>query len=329
MMSETSFHTPAHPGVAPSPLLFSPVEGNWLRETLPDLAIARVEKADGNMVPAEAGYYRLTLANGQLLFAKVKVGERAAKEAKAAALSSDLNHLGAASLAPDRAQIRRADGLSVFVYPWIEQAFYDESLEGIANLGEALAFLHVKMRHLSGSMEPQKHLFEIWEDRLAMVPAASFGEDYRRLLAGAGETFSRGTSQIAHNDIHRGNVIFDTSNVVAFIDFEDAVETNSSPLVDIAAGLERFCLLPEPSEEKAHAFLASYAKASGGSLAATSFEIAQVGLCRCYHAIAILELSRAPTNPIWQTERRKFDALLEKWRGWEQVIAAAIATLRV
>lgn len=328
-MCEPGFNAPVHLDVTPRPLNFSPVAADWLRDILPDLFLTSIEKADGVTVPAEAGYYRLTLANGQLLFAKVKTGDRAAKEAKAAVLSSTLNQLGAASLAPERGQVRSDNGLSVFVYPWIEEVFYDESLEGITSLGKSLAHLHMRMRELPGQTDRQRHLFDIWEGRLALTSDLPFADDYRRLLAAVGESFAREASQIAHNDIHRGNVLFDASKVAAFIDFEDAIDTVSSPLVDISASLERFCLLPEASEEKVRAFLASYATNSGGLVAATAHEIAQVGLCRCYNALAILELSRAPDNPLWQAERRKFISLLEKWRRWEQIIALGLQSLRI
>ena len=329
MTSETDFNAPAHPGHDPIPLRFSPVDGKWLLKIFADLPIAKVEKAADGSGNTEAGYYRLTLADGRLLFAKVKSGERATREHKAAELSSQLNRLGAATLAAERTEVRQEDGLSLFLYPWIEPAFYDESLKGLANMGEALALLHSRMRNLPQPNATRKHLVDIWEDRLRLAHNADHAEDYLRLLSGAGDALARTTSQIAHNDIHRGNVIFEGSEVVAFIDFEDAVETRSSPLVDIAASLERFCLSPTPSEVKVRALLAGYASASDGTYETSASEIIQVGLCRCYHALTVLELSKAPENPAWLDERKKFSALLDKWPLWREIIRSALHGLRI
>ncbi|MFN7092369.1 MAG: phosphotransferase enzyme family protein [Allorhizobium sp.] len=328
MTSETDFHAPAHPGYDPVPMQFSPVENSWLVEALADLSIAKIRKAEDGSGKANSGYYQLTLGNGRLLFAKVKSGERADKEMKAAALSSRLNRLGAATLAAERTDTRQ-DGLSLFLYPWIEPAFYDDSLKGLSNMGEALALLHGKMRDLPERDTPSKHLFHLWEDKLRLMPASGFAEGNRRALSGAGEVFARVTGQTAHNDIHRGNVIFDAAKVVAFIDFEDAVEISSSPLVDIAASLERFCLSPHPSKDKVRALLTGYARSSDGTHEATASELVQVGLCRCYHALAILELSKAPENPAWIAEKRKFLTLLDRWPEWEEIVGGAFPRLRI
>lgn len=329
MTSETDFNAPAHPGHDPVPMQFSTVDGKWLSQAFADLPIVKVEKAEDGSGSAEAGYYRLTLAGGRLLFAKAKSGDRANREHKAAALSSHLNRLGAATLAAKQTETLHEGGLSLFLYPWIEPAFYDESLAGLANMGEALALLHGKMRELPQSNAPGKHLFDTWEQRLRLTPDTTYADDYRRVLSGAGEAFERTHGQIAHNDIHRGNVIFEGSEVVAFIDFEDAVETSSSPLVDIAASLERFCLSPAPSEVKVRTLLAGYASASNGVHDTSASEIIQVGLCRCYHALTILEQSKAPENPAWLAERKKFSALLDKWPQWGEIIGGALHGLRI
>ncbi|PCI02477.1 MAG: hypothetical protein COB78_13250 [Hyphomicrobiales bacterium] len=328
-MCESNFNAPAHLEIAPRPLRFSNVTAGWLRKAFTELSVIGVEKAGYLAVPVETGYYRLKTADGRLLFAKVKTGKQAAKEAKAAALSSSLYQLGAASLKLNRSTFLRDEDLSIFVYPWLEQAFFDGSLDGTKSLGKSLALLHMRMRDLPKDTEKKRHLFEVWEDRLMLIPNVSFASDYRSLLTAAGEAFARSTNQMAHNDIHRGNVIYEGSKVAAFIDFEDAVDTISSPLVDISASLERFCLLPELSDEKVRGFLSSYVKASGSFLTATATDIVTVGLCRCYNAIAILELSRAPENQVWQAERHKFNILLEKWHRWEQTIALAIRSIQV
>jgi thiamine kinase-like enzyme len=329
MTSESNFSAPAHPGYDPIPLRFAPVDGEWLFKIFANLPVAKVEKAVDGSGSAEAGYYRVTLADGRLLFAKVKSGERAARERKAAELSSQLNRLGAATLAAERTETRQEDGLSVFLYPWIEPAFYDESLKGLANMGTSLAMLHSTMRSLPQSNTPRKHLFDIWEGRLLLAHKADHTEDYLRLLSAAGDAFARTPSQIAHNDIHRGNVIFKGSEVVAFIDFEDAVETLSSPLIDIAASLERFCLSPTPSEARVRALLTGYATASDGIHQTSASQITQVGQCRCYHALTVLELSKAPENPAWQDERKKFLALLDKWPQWGEIIDGALRGLLI
>lgn len=324
MTSETDFNAPAHPGHDPIPLRFSRVDGKWLSKIFADLPIEKVEKAADGSSNTEAGYYRLTLANERLLFAKVKSGERAAREHKAAELSSQLNRLGAATLAAERTETRQEDGLSLFLYPWIEPAFYDESLAGLANLGGALALLHSRMRNLPQPEAPQKHLFDIWEDRLRLAHTADHAADYRRLLSSAGDALALTRSQIAHNDIHRGNVIFEGPEVMAFIDFEDAVDIRSSPLIDIAASLERFCLSPAPSEIKVRALLTGYANASDGTQDISASDITHVGLCRCYHALTVLELSRDPGNPAWLHERKKFLALLDNWLQWGEIIGGAL-----
>ncbi|SOE17805.1 phosphotransferase family enzyme [Hoeflea halophila] len=327
MTSETDFNAPAHPGHDPIPLRFSPVDGKWLSNVFADLPIERVEKAANGCSTADAGYYRLTLADGRLLFAKVKSGERATREHKAAELSSQLNRLGAATLAAERT--RKEDGLSLFLYPWIEPAFYDDSLKGLANLGGALALLHSKMRNLPQPNAPGQHLLDIWADRLRLARNADHAADYLLALSRASDALARTKSQIAHNDIHRGNVIFEGSEVVAFIDFEDAVDTRSSPLIDIAASLERFCLSPAPSEIRVRALLTGYANASDGTHAISACDITHVGLCRCYHALTVLELSKDPENPAWRDERDKFLALLDDWPQWGEIIGRAFDGLLI
>lgn len=329
MTSDPEFITPAHPGHYPIPLRFFSVDGGWMTQALCDLPIVKVEKAESCSDKAEAGYFRLTLGDGRLLFAKIKSGERASRESKAATLSSRLNRLGAATLATERTETIPEEGLTIFLYPWIDPAFYDESLTGLAKMGEALALLHSKMRALTLTTVPRKHLFDTWEDLLRLTPDTCHAEDYRRVLAGAGNAFARVSSQIAHNDIHRGNVLFKGSEVVAFIDFEDSVEANSSPLVDIAASLERFCLAQKPSEDKVRALLTGYAGASDGIHETSASEIVQVGLCRCYHAITILELSKAPLSPAWHAERSKFSALLKRWPRWGEILGGPLHGLRV
>ncbi|OCW56991.1 phosphotransferase enzyme family protein [Hoeflea olei] len=329
MTSDTGFQAPIHPGHDPIPLRFTAIEGEWVSQALPDLAIAGAERAEDGRPDARTGYYRLTLADGRQLFAKVKAGERAERERQAAALSSQLHRLGAATLAAERIQSFRQDGLSLFLYPWVAPAFYDGSLAGLTSLGEALALLHGRMRALPPDFAPRRHLLDLWQDRLGRVAQASFADDYRRALGGAGEAFARGESQIAHNDIHRGNVLFSGSKVVAFIDFEDAVATGSSPLVDIAGSLERFCLSPEPGEEKVRALLAGYARRDEAGGVTSASGLVDVGLCRCYHALAILEFSKAPENPAWVAERTKFTTLLDRWSEWGKVIDAALRGLGV
>jgi Ser/Thr protein kinase RdoA (MazF antagonist) len=129
-------------------------------------------------------------------------------------------------------------------------------------------------------------------------------------------------SQLIHNDYHRGNVLMGAGGVAAVLDFDDAIAATGSTLIDIAIGLERFCLAgntPELGAQLVTAFMAGYGR-SMSDLSARGLEL--IATARLLFSLGILHDTPRPDDPGWRAEDDKFKGLLQRWPAWRQLLIA-------
>lgn len=278
---------------------------------VPDRHIVKAQKHHAGR--EIAGYYKLQLASGQMLFAKVKSPARAVVELSAASLTSRLHGMGAPTL-PLKDHLVLPEGVHAFLYPWIEGAFFNDSLEQLSEIGSMLAVLHDTLAEHAKAGPDLPPLIDLWMERSASIPDGSVREDYVRLLEQVTVLFGD-PRKLAHNDLHRANLLFDEGgNVRAFLDFEDSVNVASSELVDLAAVIERFCCYPDISRDRCSFFLSRYSAKRKSGFATRAEDLVNIGLCRCYHSLAVLWSDPRWNDERWEAEVAKFHHLIDNWK---------------
>lgn len=298
------------------------------RDLMPELRIEQVHRAERNEQSGLCGYYQIQTSGGERLFAKIKPPRRATREGRAAEISTWLSQQGASTLPLRYPPQQGPAGEWIFLYPWLESRFFDESPTQVQNLGRALALLHNQLAAFPLEEKDWTLLVDSWKAQLKSVPSATFALEYQASLSVVEPLFrGRGTC-LAHNDLHRANVLFGIQNdLPTFLDFEDMVGVRSSVLVDVAAVIERFCFWPEVDVPKARLFLTHYLACIENSVVFNPVELVQVGLCRCFHSLAILHAVAEPENPGWCLEVAKFENLIQCWKRWEGALGRALATV--
>lgn len=327
-MSSSTFVPPAHGNLLPGEMRFAEDATTLWWALLPELGIEHAHRAEHHGQSGLCGYYKIQTTAGALLFAKVKPPWRAEREALGAEVSTWLFQQGASTLPLQYPPQQGPAGEWIFLYPWLESRFFDESQTQVQNLGRALAFLHNQLARFPVDAGESKSLLDSWKAQLQRVPVAAFVREYKSSLSLVEPVFSSLGSCWAHNDLHRANVLFNTYNHwPTFLDFEDLVGVRSSVLVDVAAVIERFCFWPEVDVPKARLFLAHYLAGQESAVALSAAELVQVGLCRCFHSLTILQAVRDPENPVWGLEVAKFENLIACWQRWEGPLRRALAEI--
>lgn len=325
-MSSSGFVAPAHYDLVPGGMSFTLNAAETLGKFLPELAIEQIHKAEGQPQTSLCGHYKIKTKSGALFFAKVKAFDKAQREDVASELSTRLFHQGARAIPlHSSSQALGPDGMRIFVYPWVDGMFFDESDVQTETLGRELAALHNALHKLSRSGVKRKNILDIWKEQLGLTAYTSFAPEYAARLRVAEKVFSRSEGYLAHNDLHRANVLFARDGgVAAFIDFEDSAGVNSSILVDLSAVIERFCLLPDSSRKRVSLLLTNYLNQLDRDVELRASDIVQIGICRCFHSLSILNASPAYGNPGWMSEVAKFEILIKRWQNWEPLLLSTI-----
>ena len=314
---------PAHPALRPKPLNYQPAAGtvaDALRQSLGGVTISRATTAHA----APFGYYRVEAA--QPLFVKVAPRERLAHMLAVQTLVVRLA-AEACPVQPMQGEPLQLPGGAVgFVHEYLTERFADDSVADAFQVGAALRAIHLALAGASGAATAVR-LSSQWHRAMAEFPARDrFAADVAEAVLSewniTGEVLDR-DRQLIHNDYHRGNVLMGADGVAAVLDFDDAIVSVGSPLVDLATGLERFCLADVP-DELSIALAAAFMEGYGRSPAQTSAkELRLLAVARLLFSLSILDSSPRPDSQAWQTERRKFVTLIENWRQWQQRLISA------
>jgi Ser/Thr protein kinase RdoA (MazF antagonist) len=138
-------------------------------------------------------------------------------------------------------------------------------------------------------------------------------------------------AQPVHDDLHPGNVLFGRDgDVLAFLDFEEALHSHGSTWIDLAWIIERFCLLgpaPARADLLARSFLDAYCQA-GGRPSGAAGVLADALLWRNYRALAVLAAQPEPSTPARHAEWSKFCGILDCLDGWRPLLARLEAGVR-
>ena len=281
-----------------------------LKLAIPDIKIIRCQA----LSEASAhNYYHLSTDHGNL-FAKIKAPERAIIEKSGIRLTTQLAELGVLTPKLYRKPITLQNGNVLFLYLWCNHSPFASNRDSILSLSENLALLHKSLRKIDYPIE--KSIADIFFDNANNLTKTKLAPAAEKALLQFQKLYENSTKQLAHNDIHIGNVLFNNNKVVAFIDFEDSLNIASTTLIDIAATIERF-ILCNNKEVFIQNFLISYARAANLKREPQLSEILIAGRARCYNSLGILSNSPQPKNHKWIFEWKKFIFLLERWQQWE------------
>jgi Ser/Thr protein kinase RdoA (MazF antagonist) len=309
---------PAHPGKEPLALQFSTLHGTRAMPLIRATGAALVERAlHPTFFPL--GYYRLS--GGQLskpVFAKILAAEQMAREA----LACDLANRAASAGLPALHSMGKTSALDdthyLMCWPWVDAHFYKGTTAELSNLGAALRRLHDFLRQ---QMTPEwetrgrRALDTAWQSFENLVQAtpleAHIASALRQLLQDRQgvDCLLADQAQPLHNDLHRGNVLFDDrGRVFAFLDFEEAIDSFASPWLDVSWVVERFCVESQAriTRQKIEKVLTTYRPAGLKDMQCKiGNRLKVLGLWRNLHSLALLH--RMPIrSPHWRREWKKF-----------------------
>lgn len=317
---------PAHPALRPRPLEYAAASGDIADRLGLALGGAEVHRArTAHLSPF--GYYRVVAE--QRLFVKVCPRGRLPHLLAVQDLIAQLRGAGCPVQPMLGAPLDLADNAVGLVYAYIPERFARDTAADAARVGLALRSVHEAL----ASIPPPMAVMPIsaqWRAGLARLGGASISDDF--IVTCANALLSRWDrvadildrdSQLIHNDYHRGNVLMGTDGVVAVLDFDDSISAVASPLVDLAIGLERFCLADTPREAGTRlvaAFLEGYGRRMS-EISATELE--SVALARLLFSLSILHANPRTGDQGWQAENSKFTGLLRNWPHWRQALIVA------
>lgn len=317
---------PAHPALRPLPLHYEPISGevaDTLRRDLGARAVDRARTAHA----APYGYYRVT--GEQALFVKVSPRERLSHVQAVQALVTQLQGAGCPVQPMLGAPLHITEDAMGLIYPYIPERFAQDSTTEAGQVGAALRGIHEALSSIAPSVAPAK-ISEQWhavilrlrncasQDPLVGEKAADILSRWEAVV----DMLDQG-SQLIHNDYHRGNVLMGPEGVVAVLDFDDAIAATGSPLIDLAIGLERFCLAgaaPALGARLSAAFLGGYGR---GLADLSAGELECIATARLLFSLGILHANPRWDDPGWQAEHEKFIGLLANWQMWRQMLVEA------
>jgi len=208
---------------------------------------------------------------------------------------------------------------TLFLGHWIEGGFSAAIGTEMDSLGATVARLHRFLRDARspGASTNEIALIEALSGcpRLAATSREALDDVLRRcdeVRANLGSP-----SQPIHNDLHVANVLFDAQGRVAgVLDFEEAVHSTGSPVIDLSWVVERFCFArgATQAETLAARFLAAY-RAGAGRLAVPRGAFFDAIRWRSLFALGLL--ADAPSDDI--------DAARAEWGKFEWILAASPA----
>jgi Ser/Thr protein kinase RdoA (MazF antagonist) len=150
-------------------------------------------------------------------------------------------------------------GYALTVSPWVASRHVDMHVDPV-QLAEAVARLHRLLSKAPDAAKVQQRAGqrrEALQDRLRGVssgPAA-------RILDHTGQSLGLMddlAGQVLHGDLNPGNILITDVGSICFCDFEDAIHTYGSPVIDLAIIVER--LLLSRGEAVIATFLRTYQK---------------------------------------------------------------------
>ena len=316
---------PAHPGAAPRPLQFRELGGATAARLREITGAVWVERAE-HPTPAPAGYYRL--GGGSLpapVFAKVLTPAQMARETPASALADDAARANLPTLHTMGAPVALDDTHHVLCWPWVEAQFSVGKPVELAHLGAALRQLHAFLRlHATSAWQARgRRVLDITWANLEQLAQTTERETHlfralQQLLQNRSqfETLLLAEAQPVHDDLHRGNVLFNAhGQVTAFLDFEEALDAFASPWLDLSWVVERFCVGPDTATTRQNTthFLQAYRpEGFNEPLQITNQRLELFGLWRNLRALALLH--KMPVHPPhWHEEWEKFSQVVQRY----------------
>lgn len=313
---------PAHPGTALKPLRFHELQDANAARLKAATGAARVERAV-HPTPAPVGYYRLS--GGELptpVFAKVLTNAQMMRERPASILANRAARAGLPALHTLGEAIALEDTHHVMYWPWVEARFSTCTATELASLGAALRHLHTFLRAQATpdwQARGQQALESTWQrlEHLAHAPQLQphLAHALQQLIQDrvGVEACLMFQAQPIHDDLHRGNVLFDRQGqIVAFLDFEEALDAFATPWMDLSWAIERFCVGPDAAttRQKTAQFLQAYQPNGFSEPASTTdYRLQRLTLWRNMRALALLH--QMPERPYhWNQEWEKFSQLI-------------------
>jgi Ser/Thr protein kinase RdoA (MazF antagonist) len=211
------------------------------------------------------------------------------------------------------------------VYAYIPERFAEDTTEDAAQVGAALRSIHDALAIIAPSTAAVR-ISDQWRDAIARLRHDPVADSF--IEANVDALLSQWVlvadildrhSQLIH-DYHRGNVLMGAGCVAAVLDFDDSISSVASPLVDLAIGLERFCLAdtsPELGIRLAAAFLEGYSRPIS-QISATELE--RIAIARLLFSLSILRSNPRTDDPGWQAENSKFIGLIRSWPKWRRAL---------
>lgn len=316
--------TPAHPGAKMRPLQYRALDDDLATRMRQVTGAQRVERAHHPAHPPQ-GYYRLS--GSQLatpIFAKVITLDRLTREVRACDLANQAARAGLPALHSLGDAWALDDAHQVMCWPWVDGHFSSGSEAELTNLGRSLRELHefLSTRHAPDwEVRGRASRVNTWHILEQLAQVADLDGSVMRALqwllkrrARVEAELSEGAQPI-HDDLHRGNVLFDAQGqVLAFLDFEEALDAWATPWLDLSWVTERFCAGPDlPSTQaKAVCFLNAY-QCTGATQpkGVVNTRLGLLGLWRNLRALALLHRME-PRTTHWRQEREKFQLMLSR-----------------
>lgn len=321
----TAVDLPAHPTLRPRPLDYEPVSSDLADQLQRVLGATEVHRAT-TAHAAPYGYYRVTATD--VLFVKVVPRNRLPHFIAVQVLAAQLHKAGSPVKPMLREPLDLPDNAVGLVYPHIAHRFAQDNPVDAERVGSALRSIHDALASIVPPAAVSR-ISEQWHSTIAGLREAPFLDPLVDTLVA--DMLSRWNmisgsldrdSQLIHNDYHRGNVLMGPQGVEAVLDFDDAIAATGSPLIDLAVGLERFCLAdttPEVGARLAAAFFAGYGR---GMTQMSAGELERIASARLLFSLGILHANPRIDDPGWQGENRKFVRLLRSWTQWRQTLIA-------
>jgi Ser/Thr protein kinase RdoA (MazF antagonist) len=320
--------TPAHKELIPASFFYQEYEDAALLLQLQQNGFAALKllKANYNS-DSPIGYYKIILEGEKPLFMRIARPSKKGQLLRANVIARQIEHhknkrandltFTANYLIAAIDYMSASTPFFILIYPWLDgNLLQNDSLESMQELGANLAYMHNIMKDIPATAIKQrtnKH-FEALETALKRYAPQS---PYTDILQ-AWENYkdiALENRQLIHNDLHRGNIIFDNDNALHFLDFEEACTAYLNPVLDISWIAERFCLIGDgglSASEKFSAFIEKYA-AINPKLPHEDIA-AQIKVCikvRSYYCLALIHEAKSQ-NPLTKldSEEAKFKYIL-------------------
>lgn len=307
---------PAHPGQTLRPLQFLTLDDELAARLRLLTGAERVERAL-HPVPAPVGYYRLSKGHlGDRVFAKIVPTAQTSRQWAASQLSDAAAKTGLPALRSLAEPLVLDEAHAILQWPWVDGRFTEGSQEDLISLGAAMRDLHRFLRELATPVWQARGRCAwkaTWQSMQRLAASGTLDQDLASALDDLlqhphrTEAVLWADAQPIHDDLHRGNVLFGSDGrVLAFLDFEEALDSFASPWVDLSWIVERFCTPPPgtaPVPQSMSAFLRAYGRPAYDAGAAHCLGVAT--RWRNFRALAVLQgLDERPDH--WQQEWQKF-----------------------